>query len=102
MPSSRNGSHSLTLMTVGGRPSTSSRGAEPGTGRGLRPFTGDVGAQGVDTLDEAEFTILLQLHAYGENQVAAATFSSDDDALRINLESGCIRVYPLEARDAIV
>src|SRR5580658_5964135 len=36
MPSSSNGSHSLTLMTVGGRPSTCSRLAKLGQARGLR------------------------------------------------------------------
>jgi hypothetical protein len=40
-----------------------------------RPLTSDVGDQGVEALNQAEFTILLQLHAYGESQVATASFS---------------------------
>jgi len=46
--------------------------------RGSGPLTGDVRAQGVETLDQADLTVLLQFHPCGENQVAAAAFTGDE------------------------
>ena len=42
-----------------------------------RPLTGDVGDQAIEALDQAEFPILLQLHAYGKPDSARITASQD-------------------------
>lgn len=61
---------------------------------GLRSFASNVGTERIEALNEAEFAIPLQLHADRERQIAAPAFAGDDDAIRVDVESGCIRMHP--------
>ena len=128
MPSSRRGSHSLTLMTVGGKPRdvVDLREARPGEGiarlEGLDavahraavvvqaeqdalvldarggvgggPLPGDVGAQRVEALDEAEVAVALEGEAGGQGEVPATALAGDDDPSGIDAEVVGVRTRP--------
>ena len=47
-------------------------------------LAGDVGAERVEALDQADVAVALQLQAGGQGQVAAAAFAGDDDPRRVD------------------
>jgi hypothetical protein len=67
-----------------------------------RPLSGDVGTHRVQAPDQTEISVLLQPHAGGQSQVAAAAFAGDDDARRIDAEAICVGMHPLQARNTVV
>jgi hypothetical protein len=67
-----------------------------------RPLTGDIRTQRVQTLNQAELTVLLELQPGSERQVAAAALARDDDAGGINVEVPGVGDDPLQPRHAVV
>ena len=67
-----------------------------------RPPAGDVRAQRVEALDQADVAVLLQLEAGGEREVAAAALAGDDDAVGVDAEVGGVRDHPLQPGHAVV
>ena len=53
---------------------------------GVRPLPGDVGAERVEALDQAEFAVPLEFQPGGQGQIAAAALAGDDDALRVDAQ----------------
>ena len=67
--------------------------------RSCGQLPGDVGAQRVETADEAEVAVLLELEPGGQGEVAAAALARHDDVRRVDAELGRRGRAPTSRRD---
>ena len=66
------------------------------------PLSGDVGAEGVQALDQAKVAVALELQGRGDGQIAAAALAGDDDPPRIDVELTGVGMDPFETGDTVV
>ena len=61
---------------------------------GRRPDPGDVRAQGVETLDEAEVAVALEAQTGRQGEVPTPAFAGDDDPGGVDPQLGVVERRP--------
>ena len=67
-----------------------------------RPLAGDIGAERVEALHEADVAVPLEFQAGGDGQVSPAALAGNDETSGVDLESRCVGHHPVESRHAVV